>query len=87
MSITYEELSKYPIHDRPAILYAAFAEILPRQPELFSSNVNAAPGLAKALEDLLEDMPLVYTSYGTERGRPSVETFEAAQKALKLWEQ
>ena len=36
MTITYDELSKHPIMDRPAILYAAFAEILPRQPELFT---------------------------------------------------
>ena len=42
MSITYEELSKHPIMARPAILYAAFAEILPRQPELFGPPASDA---------------------------------------------
>ena len=38
MTITYDELSKHPIMERTGILYAAFAEILPRQPELVSEK-------------------------------------------------
>ena len=62
MSITYEELSKHPIMDRPAILYAAFAEILPRQPELFTGpasdaglrdTVNLLMGFSAGLADNL----------------------------------
>ena len=68
MTITYEELSKHPIMDRPAILYAAFAEILPRQPELV--------GEQSALEAITAMRQINFAD--SEHGKSFGAGFEAA---------